>query len=116
MHELSLCRSIFAIADRARAGRPVEAIHLQVGALRQVVPETLAYCWRLMSEDTALHGSVLEIEVVDVELRCAACGCTTSPADRVRLVCAGCGSVDVAVARGEELLVASMDLRGRQDG
>ena len=82
----------------------------------QVVPDTLAYCWRLMTEDTPLRGSVLEIEAVAVELRCAACGCTTSPADRWLLGCARCGSAEVTVTRGEELMVASMDLRGRSDG
>lgn len=118
MHELSLCRSIFDIADRAREGRAVAVVNMQVGQLRQVVPRTLEYCWGLVTEETALRGSRLSIEHVKVELRCRSCAATTVLADRLVLACSDCGSPDVHVARGEELTVLSMDLveQGDEDG
>ena len=57
MHELSLCQSILGIVDRARAGRTVEAVELKIGQMRQVVPETLVFCWGLVTESTGLDGS-----------------------------------------------------------
>ena len=54
MHELSLCQSIYGITDRAREGRPVVTVRLRVGALRQVVPETLKYCWGVVTDTTPL--------------------------------------------------------------
>lgn len=116
MHELSLCRSIYSIVDRARDGRPVESVHLQVGMLRQVVPDTLAYCWGLVTEETPLAGSRLDIDHVAIELRCRPCGCTTPAPSHLMLACTRCGSADVTVIRGEEFMVTSMDLRGRSDG
>jgi hydrogenase nickel incorporation protein HypA/HybF len=110
VHELSLCRSIFDIAERAREGRTVAVVNMQIGQLRQVVPRTLEYCWGLVTEQTELRGSRLSIEHVEVELRCRSCAATTVLAHRLVLACSGCGSADVHVVRGEELLVLSMDL------
>jgi hydrogenase nickel incorporation protein HypA/HybF len=109
VHELSLCRSIYRIVDRARGGRPVEVVHLQVGRLRQAVPETLEYCWRLVSDATPLAGSRLEIDHVPVVLDCS-CGARTTVQDDLVLTCASCGGSDVSLHSGEELLVTSVDL------
>lgn len=116
MHELSLCRSIYTIADRARDGRRVTVVRLQVGALRQVVPRTLEHCWSLVVERTPLDGSRLEIDHVPVVLRCAGCDATTAVAHELVLTCAACGSGDVAVTQGEEFMLTSMDLGGDGHG
>ncbi len=110
MHELSLCQSIHRIADRARAGQPVSVVHLQVGQLRQVVPETLVYCWSLVTEGTGLAGSELEVDHVPVVLDCGACAARTTIADALLLTCGSCGSGAITVVTGEELLVTSLDL------
>ena len=110
MHELSLCRSIYAIADRARSGRPVEVVHLQVGQLRQVVPATLEYCWDLVTEQTPLAGSRLGIDHVPIRLGCRDCGGETEVAERLVLTCGHCGSGAIRVQTGEEFLLTSLDL------
>lgn len=112
MHELSLCHSIFTIVDRARGPREVATVHLQVGQLRQVVPQTLSYCWRLVTDDTPLQDSRLEVDHIPVELRCSECCATTPALHSLVLTCGACGSGEVAVIRGEELMVTSMELRG----
>ena len=110
MHELSLCQSIYGITDRAREGRPVVTVRLRVGALRQVVPDTLSYCWGVVTDTTPLAGSVLDIEPVAAELSCRSCGATTVLADRFLIACDSCDGADVEVVHGEELVVASLDL------
>ena len=110
MHELSICRSIFTIADRARERRRVAVIHLQVGHLRQIVPQTLEHCWGLVTERTDLEGSRLDIEHVPVALACGDCGVTTTAAHNLVLTCSACGSGRITVTRGEEFMMTSMDL------
>lgn len=110
MHELSLCRSICDVVEQARAERRVRTVHLRVGQLRQVVPDTLAYCWTLVTEGGTLAGSVLAIDHVPVVLVCRECGQETVVADRLLLTCGGCGSGAIDVVRGEEFLVTSLDL------
>jgi hydrogenase nickel incorporation protein HypA/HybF len=111
MHELSICRSIAQIAEQHADGRPVRAVHVQVGHLRQVVPDTLIYCWALVVEDTSLDGTTLEIDHVPAELACRACGQVTTIRHPV-LRCGSCESTDTTLLTGEELFVTSLDLQG----
>ena len=110
MHELSLCSSIYSIVDRAARGRPVSTIHLQVGALRQVVPETLVYCWGLVSADTPLAGSELAVESVPLHVACHECGTSSAVTDGM-VRCPACGAGKVEVTTGEEFMVTSLELR-----
>lgn len=110
MHELSLCRSIYGIVDTARAGRPVHAVHLQVGQLRQVVPQSLQYCWGMVIDSSPLAGSVLDIDHVPVVLDCRACSTRTTVEHALVLTCATCGSGDIVLHTGEEFMVTSIDL------
>ena len=64
MHELSICGSIADIVTRRAAGRSVKVINVRVGQLRQIVPDTLVYCWELVSADTSLAGSRISVESV----------------------------------------------------
>ena len=110
MHELSMCESIYEIADRVAAGRPVSVIHCQIGQLRQIVPETLAYCWPLVSDQTGLAGSQLEVDSVPVTFRCLDCGSSTTLADELLLLCTQCGGAEVSVTAGEEFMLTSLEL------
>jgi hydrogenase nickel incorporation protein HypA/HybF len=113
VHELSLCRSVYRIADGARSGRPVRTVHLRVGHLRQVVPATLEHCWSLVVAGTDLAGAALAVEHVPVTLDCAACAARTVLGDDPSLVCAACGSTEVRLRGGEELVVTGLDLAPR---
>lgn len=116
MHELSLCRSIAAIAERSSGGRPVLSIRLDVGQLRQVVPETLVYCWGIVCESSpSLAGSRLEVTSVPAVVACRECSADSTITGVPILVCASCGSGSVVVRSGEEFLVRSMEV-GEQEG
>lgn len=109
MHELSICRSIVDIVSRHAAGREVRAVHLQVGQLRQIVPDTLVYCWGLMNADSPLAGSTLQVESIPAALRCRACAASTTITAPV-LVCGSCSGTDVEIVSGEEFLITTLDL------
>ncbi|WP_300006859.1 hydrogenase maturation nickel metallochaperone HypA [Pseudonocardia sp.] len=109
MHELSICNSVVDIVTRHAAGRTVNAVHLRVGALRQIVPDTLVYCWGLMNADTPLASSELVVESVPGAIRCRPCDRTQALTEFV-LVCEACGGSDVEVVAGEEFLITTLDL------
>jgi hydrogenase nickel incorporation protein HypA/HybF len=115
VHELSLCQSIISIVERACEGRTVETVHLQVGLRRQVIPGTLEYYWRLITEDGPLAGSELAIEHVPVRVRCHACDAATPAPDRLMLVCGVCDSGQVMVIAGEEFMVTMIDVRDESE-
>jgi hydrogenase nickel incorporation protein HypA/HybF len=110
VHELSLCNAIHGIVSRSAAGRPVRTVHLRVGQLRQVVPQTLTYCWDLVSEGGPLGGSALAVESIPVTVECRQCSATTTVEHQLVLVCGACASGDVRVVTGEEFLITHLDL------
>jgi hydrogenase nickel incorporation protein HypA/HybF len=110
VHELSICGSIVDIVKRHADGRPVDVVHLRVGQLRQIVPDTLIYCWGLVNADTELAASRLEVESIPARITCHDCGAEHEIGQFPLLVCAGCGSSHVQVVAGEEFLITSLDL------
>lgn len=109
MHELSLCRAISGVVARHAGDREVSVVHLDVGALRQVVPESLVFCWGLANADTPWAGSDLDVRLVPATIECLECT-TTTVLEEPFLVCPSCGSAAVTITAGEELLVTSIDL------
>ncbi len=110
MHELSLCRAIAGVVKPHAAGRRVEVVRVQVGALRQVVPESLSFCWSLVRDHEDMPGAELELEFITAEVSCRGCGRQSPIASRFSVCCPQCDSADVAVVRGEEFLVTSVDV------
>jgi hydrogenase nickel incorporation protein HypA/HybF len=108
MHELSIADALLRIALRHADGRRIESVEAKVGHLRQVVPDALAFAWTLVSEGTEAEGAELMIEEVPAA---GVCGCgRESEWDAFPLACTACGSLDVEILRGEELLVDALTL------
>jgi hydrogenase nickel incorporation protein HypA/HybF len=108
MHELSVSSAVVDTVLRHAAGRRVTAVQLRVGALRQVVPDSLDFYWGIVTRDTLCEGSVLEQELVAVRLRCEDCA-TEWEVSAPDFRCPGCGARATVVA-GEELEVESIDV------
>ncbi|MEY2401558.1 MAG: hydrogenase nickel incorporation protein HypA/HybF [Ilumatobacteraceae bacterium] len=109
MHELSICTGIAKIAHQAAAGRPVERVRVDIGHLRQVVPDTLSHSWEMVVFGTPLEGVPLEVREVPAVIECRQCGTRTELDDPI-FRCGSCGSTETTVVTGEELLVTSLDL------
>ena len=110
MHELSLCQAIAGVVGSHAQGRHVEVVRVRVGALRQVVPDTLAFCWNVIREQVDLPDAELELELVPGAVRCRACTRESEVSSRWSILCPVCGSGDVEVVGGEEFLVTSLQV------
>lgn len=109
MHELSICRSIIDIADRHAAGRGVRTVHVRIGKLRQIVPDTLVHCWPLVCEHGPLAGSELRVESVPAAIRCPRCDHTPTLTEPL-LICERCDGTDVEIVAGDEFFLTSLEL------
>jgi hydrogenase nickel incorporation protein HypA/HybF len=109
MHELSIADAVVQIACTHAAGRQIETIELKVGRLRQVVPDSLAFAFAFVAEGTEAEGAELAMEEVPAAGVCRICG-VESEWPGFPLACGGCGSLDVELIRGEELLVDALSL------
>ena len=109
MHELSVSSAVVDTAIRHAAGRRVTRVHLRVGALRQVIPDSLAFYWDIVARDTVCEGSVLEQERVPARLECQGCG-TTWAVEVPAFRCPQCAGSAVTIVCGNELEVESIEV------
>jgi hydrogenase nickel incorporation protein HypA/HybF len=110
MHELSLSGAIVNTVVKHAAGRPVSLVSMRIGALRQVVPDTLEFYFGFVSKGTVCEGARLEQELIPALLRCARCEREWT-IDMPIFMCPGCGSDgQVEVASGEEFEVESIEV------
>ena len=112
---MSLCHAIAGVVTSHAEGRPVEVVRVRVGALRQVVPDSLLFCWSIVRDHEGLGAAELQIESVPATVECGVCGATSDIASRFSVCCPVCGSGSVEVIRGEEFLVTSIDVRNHDE-
>jgi hydrogenase nickel incorporation protein HypA/HybF len=118
MHELSISSAIVNTVVKHAAERPVNAVKLRVGALRQVVPGSLAFYFEIVARGTVCEGAELELELVPALLRCPACVGEWDPAPEPALDgvlipafrCPTCGSAGAETLTGDELEVESIEV------
>ncbi|HEY2260433.1 MAG TPA: hydrogenase maturation nickel metallochaperone HypA [Solirubrobacteraceae bacterium] len=104
MHELSVATAVLNTALKHSGRRPVSAVSLRVGRMRQVIPESLRFYFEIVARDTACEGAALSLEEIETELGCGDCGRRWSP-QLPAFRCPDCGSAEVEVLAGEELEV-----------
>ena len=123
MHELSISSAIVDTALRHADGRRVTRVDVRVGALRQVVPESLDFYFGIVARDTLCAEAELEHEIVQARLRCPRCAREWDPAPQpvasheavgTELAlpvfrCAECG-VPGEIEAGDELEVESIEV------
>jgi len=117
MHELGLAREIVAVACECidggsptpARGRAIVRVVVEVGDLALVVPESLHFCYDLVTRDTPAAGSTLELIRVPGRARCRSCGAEFA-ANTLVAACS-CGSVDLHWLSGHELRIKEMEVR-----
>ncbi len=111
MHELSIAQSLLEIIvdESKRHGlERISKVRLQIGKLAAVVPESLTFCFELVSRDTVASGAVIEIESVGITARCEKCDFSFEVQDRIFL-CPRCGEPALELLGGRELSVVSIE-------
>jgi hydrogenase nickel incorporation protein HypA/HybF len=113
MHEMGIAQQIIDIAAASipaemRTGR-VERVNLKIGKLSAVVPESLRFCFEIVSKDTRLAGAELAIEEMPVVARCRDCDARWTIAEPV-FVCKSCNSGSLEILSGRELDIVSIEI------
>jgi hydrogenase nickel incorporation protein HypA/HybF len=85
-------------------------VRVRIGALRQVVPESLSFCWSLIRDYEDMPDAELELELISAQVQCRSCAEYSTITSQWCLLCPRCESADVEVLRGDEFLVTSLDV------
>ncbi len=111
MHELAIAESLLRIIVDESTKHGLERINkvkLQIGGFTAVVPESLTFCFELVSRDTVASGALIEIESVGIVARCEKCDFSFEVENQVFL-CPRCGEPAMELLSGRELSVVSIE-------
>jgi len=111
MHELGLCTSIVDAIERRAGDRPVAHVRVRVGRLHHVHPEAFDQSFTVAAMGTVAEDAAAELVLLPVRARCGSCRATWE-GDDLPLACPACGSVDIELVGGDELVLESIEYRG----
>ena len=112
MHEMSIVEELMEQVNRERLvhpGKRVQSVHLRIGSLHQIVPETLQFCFAAATRNTELDGARLDISPVAATARCRLCQ-WQFPVEENWFECPQCGTLGAELIRGKELELTSLEL------
>jgi hydrogenase nickel incorporation protein HypA/HybF len=113
VHELSIVQALIDQVDEevrrsGHTGRVVR-LNLIIGRLSGVHADSIRFGFEMLSPDTLLAGARLEIDEPLPDCRCAACAAIT-PIEELIVACPRCGSDQITIDGGQELLLQSIEL------
>ena len=109
MHELSIVQGVVEICESAAAGKRVLAVVMEIGALSNVMPDAIEFCFEACTKDTLLDGARLVIDRTPGKAHCRECAAEFT----VRAYyekCPACGGHKVDILSGEELRVKELEV------
>jgi hydrogenase nickel incorporation protein HypA/HybF len=110
MHELGLCTSIVDAIERRAGDRSVARVRVRVGRLHHVHPEAFDQSFAVAAMGTVAEDATADLVLLSIQARCATCGATWD-CDEIPVVCDDCGSVDIELSGGDELVLESIEYR-----
>jgi len=112
MHERSLVRALLRQVENMAAAYPavrVLSIQVRIGEFSGVEPDLLASAYDDLIGDTPLRGAALKLERVPLQAVCRQCG-RPFHIERFHFQCERCGSPDLTLSGGEEMLLDSVTM------
>ena len=113
MHELSLVASIVDAVTESAANYPgckVTEVRLRLGALSDVVEDSLQFCWDLTVADTPLAQAKLVVVPVPVVVHCDHCAQDLPLASLQSFRCPHCHEPTAQVVQGREMEIESIEI------
>jgi len=112
MHEMSIVASILETvlqeAEKYHVNK-VKLIKLRVGKLRQIIPETLQFCYSIATQGTIADGSEMFIAQTPIVAKCKRCG-KSFEVDNYFFICPDCNVADAEVISGDELILETIEM------
>jgi hydrogenase nickel incorporation protein HypA/HybF len=112
MHEMSIAQGLLDIVkeemEKHRA-TVLRSVRLNIGQLSAIVPESLSFCFEVMTTGTELEGARLEMEIIPLRGVCRACK-REFEIKNYAFECPYCSSRDIETVSGQELSIVEMEV------
>lgn len=110
MHELKIIQDVFPIIENVAQENHLKSITkviLQIGGLRQVVPEFLQFAFTTVAKDTVAADARLIIEPIPITAHCKNCHKQFMVGENT-YICPHCDSTDLEILTGKEIILESV--------
>jgi hydrogenase nickel incorporation protein HypA/HybF len=120
MHEFSICENLVKIAREELDKLEHHDVHLlkmrvMVGELHAIVNENLQMAYSVLTRDTKLQDSTLELIRVPVVAECKDCGHQNQIQNNF-FVCSKCESGNLEIIKGKELYIENLEVVYDENG
>lgn len=117
MHEYSVVQALLeqveTIAEANRAERVTQVV-VKIGVMSGVEPHLLEIAFNTFKAETVCDRAEFVMQIQPLAIRCRACG-AEAELESVQYRCPYCGSLEVEVADGEEMLLMRLELEALPD-
>lgn len=111
MHEMAIASEIvdclLDIAGRYKAAR-IGEVEVEIGRMRQVVPEALEMAFSAAVVGTVAEGATLKLREIEVSAVCNDCGAAYSPDIDVSFMCPSCGHANPRITAGDDIVLRNI--------
>ena len=118
MHEMGIAMQIVEISAASipadLAGAQVERVNVKIGKLSAVVPESLRFCFQIVSQDTPLGNATLIIEEIPIVAKCSDCNIEWT-IDEPVFTCQKCNGGSIDIVSGRELDISSIEVAEKDE-
>jgi len=105
----ALIEQVEAEVEKSGQSGRVVGLDLVVGRLSGVNVDSIRFAYEVLSPGSILEGSTLRINEPTAYSVCRACG-VREPIEELLMYCPRCGSGDIVIADGRDLLLQSIEL------
>ena len=112
MHEMSIAQSLIDIIQEEmikHGASHLRSVRLRIGQLSAVVPQSISFCFEVMTSGTNLEAATLNMEIIPPEGVCRGCSHTFEIEDYA-FECPHCHGVDIETISGQDLAIVDMEV------
>ncbi|HDZ90961.1 MAG: hydrogenase maturation nickel metallochaperone HypA [Deltaproteobacteria bacterium] len=112
MHEMSIAQSLLDIIReemQKNNARILRSVSLDIGQLSAIVPESLSFCFEVMTSGTELEGAQLIMNMVPLRGVCRDCGREFEIRDYA-FECPHCSGPHIDTVSGQGLSIVEMEV------
>lgn len=112
MHEMSIAQSLIDILreEMTRHGAArLKSVRLRVGQMSAVVPESLSFCFEVITSGTDMEGARLLMDVIPLAATCLDCH-KGFEIKAYSFSCPHCASPNIETTSGQELSIVEMEV------
>lgn len=112
MHEMSLAQSMIEIIEeemQRHQARVLRSVRLNIGRMSAIVPESLSFCFEIITRKTKLEGARLIMDIIPLRGYCPSCGQEFEIEDYA-FACPECGAAKIELLTGHDLSIVEIEV------